>query len=130
MGTKAKRDRTNTNTNTAQTVQETAPAAPAAPAAPVVQGKTGLRIEPNRPTANGVTKRSAGGKCDAVWVYCGAHLAAHGTKPTVAQVREWAAQNGYNTNNAQIEYYCWCKHAGVSKTQLAAAALAAQAAAK
>lgn len=120
--------RTNNANTSVATVAPVSPV-PAPVAVSPGPGKTGLKIQKVRPTANGVTAPSTGGKCAAVWDHCSAHLAQHGAKPTVAQVRAWAGEQGCNVNNAQIEYYAWCKHNGLSRTQLAQAAKVATASA-
>lgn len=119
MGTKQRKGSNKGNSSTAQVA---APQVQEQVAAPQVQGKTGLRIQKVRASANGVTRPSAGGKCAAVWDFCDSVLGSTGSKPTVAQVRAWGAAQGYNVNNAQIEYYAWCKHNGLSRAQLAHAA--------
>ena len=91
------------------TVQE--PAAPAPKAEPKT---TGLIIEKNRPEQNGVKRPSAGGLCRAVWDACWAHQAATGTPPTAKEVKAIAETNGWNPNNASIEYYQWRKFNGIT----------------
>lgn len=90
----------------------TAPAQGTTISAPVIAAKR--TIQPNRVTAHGVTARSVGGKCSAVWVACAAYRAANGTIPTVAWVKAYGAQHGLNINNVQQEYYCWRKHVGIT----------------
>ena len=82
-------------------------AVPAAESAKKPVG-TGLKIQKDRPEANGVKVRSAGGKCAAVWAYCDANKGA-----TVGQVKAWAEAEGFNVNNASIEFYCWRKFNGI-----------------
>ena len=91
------------------TVQE--PAAPAPKAEPKT---TGLIIEKNRPEQNGVKRPSAGGLCRAVWDACWAHQEATGLPPTAKEVKALAEANGWNPNNASIEYYQWRKFNGIS----------------
>ena len=91
------------------TVQE--PAAPAPKAEPKT---TGLIIEKNRPEQNGVKRPSAGGLCRAVWDACWAHQEITGTPPTAKEVKAIAETNGWNSNNASIEYYQWRKFNGIS----------------
>ena len=91
------------------TVQE--PAAPAPKAEPKT---TGLIIEKNRPEQNGVKRPSAGGLCRAVWDACWAHQAATATPPTAKEVKAIAETNGWNLNNASIEYYQWRKFNGIT----------------
>lgn len=101
------------------TVQE--PAAPAPKAEPKT---TGLIIEKNRPEQNGVKRPSAGGLCRAVWDACWAHQAATGTPPTAKEVKAIAETNGWNPNNASIEYYQWRKFNGITGRVKAAPAVA------
>ena len=91
------------------TVQE--PAAPAPKAEPKT---TGLIIEKNRPEQNGVKRPSAGGLCRAVWDACWAHQEITGTPPTAKEVKAIAEANGWNPNNASIEYYQWRKFNGIT----------------
>ena len=91
------------------TVQE--PAAPAPKAEPKT---TGLIIEKNRPEQNGVKRPSAGGLCRAVWDACWAHQEITGTPPTAKEVKAIAETNGWNLNNASIEYYQWRKFNGIT----------------
>ena len=101
------------------TVQE--PAAPAPKAEPKT---TGLIIEKNRPEQNGVKRPSAGGLCRAVWDACWAHQEITGTPPTAKEVKAIAETNGWNPNNASIEYYQWRKFNGITGRVKAAPAQA------
>ena len=101
------------------TVQE--PAAPAHKAEPKT---TGLIIEKNRPEQNGVKRPSAGGLCRAVWDACWAHQEITGTPPTAKEVKAIAESNGWNSNNASIEYYQWRKFNGITGRVKAAPAQA------
>lgn len=91
------------------TVQEPAPPAPKAE-----PKTTGLIIEKNRPEQNGVKRPSAGGLCRAVWDACWAHQGITGTPPTAKEVKAIAETNGWNPNNASIEYYQWRKFNGIT----------------
>ena len=85
------------------------------PAAPKAEPKTtGLIIEKNRPEQNGVKRPSAGGLCRAVWDACWAHQEITGTPPTAKEVKAIAETNGWNPNNASIEYYQWRKFNGIT----------------
>lgn len=86
------------------------PPVPAAPA-PVTPEHKGLLIEANRPMQNGIKRPSAGGACRAVWDYCWSCAPAI---PSVAQVKAHASTQGWNINNASIEYYVWRKYNGIS----------------
>jgi hypothetical protein len=72
--------------------------------------KHGVKIQKVRVTQNGVTRPSAGGKCDAVWVALDGMVA-----PTSAMIKEWAADNGQNVNNATTEFSQWRKFNGLTK---------------
>ena len=75
---------------------------------------TGLTIEKDRPEQNGVKRPSAGGMCRAVWDACWAHQLATSEVPTAKWVKEKAVSEGWNSNNASIEYYQWRKYNGIS----------------
>jgi hypothetical protein len=95
-----------------------APAATPAPAATVttkpVQVVPGLKIEKDRPEQNGIKRPSIGGRCRAVWDACDAFAEANGDDPTAKDVRDMAAANGWNPNNASIEFYQWRKFNGIT----------------
>ena len=78
------------------------------------QKTSGLVIEKDRPEQNGVKRPSAGGLCRAVWDACWAHQEATGEVPSAKQVKEIALAQGWNPNNASIEYYQWRKYNGIS----------------
>lgn len=75
----------------------------------------GLKIEKDRPEQNGVKRPSIGGKCRAIWDALDAYRAETGELPTSKTVRELAADEGWNPNNASIEYYQWRKYNGIKK---------------
>lgn len=92
-----------------------------APEQPVKQADRhnggGTKIEKVREERNGVKRPSAGGKCRAVWDALDAlqgELEA-GEKVTSAMVKDLAADEGWNANNASIEFYQWRKFNGISK---------------
>ena len=87
---------------------------PAAPAPKAEPKTTGLIIEKNRPEQNRVKRPSAGGLCRAVWDACWAHQEITGTPPTAKEVKAIAETNGWNPNNASIEYYQWRKFNGIT----------------
>ena len=97
---------------------------PAAPAPKAEPKTTGLIIEKNRPEQNGVKRPSAGGLCRAVWDACWAHQEATGLPPTAKEVKAIAEANGWNPNNASIEYYQWRKFNGITGRVKAAPAQA------
>jgi hypothetical protein len=104
---------------TALLEQHTAPdAEPVTPPLPVAQKPTqvavGLVIEKDRPTQNGVTRPSAGGRCRAVWDALDAYQRETKDVPTAKVVRELAADEGWNPNNASIEFYQWRKFNGIT----------------
>lgn len=83
------------------------------------QRVAGLKIEKNREARNGVKMPSVGGMCRAVWDALNnmmTHDEAAGTAtiPTVADIKKLAETNGWNVNNASIEYYQWRKWHGIT----------------
>jgi hypothetical protein len=76
---------------------------------------TGLKIEKDRPEQNGVKRPSIGGKCRAIWDALDVYRAETGELPTSKTVKELAADEGWNPNNASIEYYQWRKFNGIAK---------------
>lgn len=97
-------------------VQHLTPPAPAAlpHTSKPVQVAVGLVIEKDRPTQNGVTRPSAGGRCRAVWDALDAYRAETNMVPDAKVVRELAADEGWNPNNASIEFYQWRKFNGIT----------------
>lgn len=87
------------------------------PAATSTPTGTGLKIEKDRPEQNGVKRPSIGGKCRAIWDALDAYRAETGELPTSKTVKELAADEGWNPNNASIEYYQWRKFNGIAKGQ-------------
>lgn len=72
----------------------------------------GLKIEADRPTQNGVTRPSIGGKCRAVWDM----LDGIGHDATAAQARAGAAENGFDKTTTMVQFYRWRKfHAITAK---------------
>lgn len=84
---------------------------PAAPVAPVIATKR--TIQKDRVTAHGITRPSKSGKCEVVWDACDTMRAASGMVPTVADIKKYASEQGWNVNNASIEYYRWRNHNGI-----------------
>jgi hypothetical protein len=74
---------------------------------------TGVKIEKQRETRNGVSRPSAGGKCRAVWDALDAS-AANGEAPKAERVRELAAEHGFDKTTAQVQFYRWRKFNGIS----------------
>jgi hypothetical protein len=112
--------------------QHTAPAddsEPVTPPLPVAEKPTqvavGLVIEKNRPEQNGIKRPSAGGRCRAVWDALDAYRTETGEMPTAKTVRELAVDEGWNPNNASIEFYQWRKFNGVTGRAPKPAAVAA-----
>lgn len=83
--------------------------------APAPEAASGLKIEKDRPEQNGIKRPSIGGKCRAIWDALDAYRAETGELPTSKTVKELAADEGWNPNNASIEYYQWRKYNGISK---------------
>jgi hypothetical protein len=114
------------NLETLQALYDALPKAPAAqepsgdtqaetPAQETPTEGTGLKIEKDRPEQNGVKRPSIGGKCRAIWDALDAYRAETGELPTSKTVKELAADEGWNPNNASIEYYQWRKFHGIKK---------------
>ena len=78
----------------------------------IVMKGTGIKIEKDRPEANGVIRPSVGGKCYAIWATCD-ELKEKGIMPMPKVIREWAKEMGVNENNAIIEMYQWRKFHGI-----------------
>lgn len=103
-----------------------APAEPEAPATleaaveamvaatPAPATGTGLKIEKDRDEQNGIKRPSIGGKCRAIWDALDAHAESTGDDPTAKDVKALAAEQGWNPNNASIEFYQWRKFNGVN----------------
>lgn len=95
---------------------ETPAPAPSAPEpTPTPSTGTGLKIEKDRVEQNGIKRPSIGGKCRAIWDALDAYRAETGELPTSKTVKELAADEGWNPNNASIEYYQWRKFNGITK---------------
>jgi len=76
---------------------------------------TGRGIEKNRPTQNGITRPSIGGLCRAVWDACDVLRAnAPDNVVTAKMVKAHAETQGWNPNNASIEFYQWRKFNGIT----------------
>jgi hypothetical protein len=86
------------------------------PAAATPTGN-GLKIEKDRPEQNGIKRPSAGGRCRAVWDALDAYRAETGDVPTAKVVASLAADEGWNPNNASIEFYQWRKYNGITGRQ-------------
>jgi hypothetical protein len=93
------------------------PAASAAQAPATPEG-SGLKIEKDRPEQNGIKRPSIGGKCRAVWDACDAFAQEHGDDPAAKDVKAMAEANGWNPNNASIEFYQWRKYNGIKGCQI------------
>lgn len=81
-----------------------------------VQPGKGIKIEKDRQEQNGITKPSIGGKCRAIWDACDLEYASNNV-PAVKRIKEIAVENGWNVNNAVIEYYQWRKFHGLTGRQ-------------
>ena len=75
--------------------------------APTVPAKSKARSE----TRNGV-RRPIKGKCADVWNALDNMLP--NSVPTIGNVRDLAKANGWNINNATIEFYAWRKFHGLN----------------
>ena len=96
-------------------VAQSAPEAPPAPEPTPTDAASGLKIEKDRPEQNGIKRPSIGGKCRAIWDALDAFRAETGELPTSKVVKELAADEGWNPNNASIEFYQWRKFHGIGK---------------
>lgn len=65
--------------------------------------------------SNGIKRPREGGKCRSVWDACDHMLAKMGATPAAKNIKAWAADKGYNQNNALIELYRWRKFNGLGK---------------
>jgi hypothetical protein len=74
---------------------------------------TGVKIEKVREERNGVKRPSAGGKCRAVWDALDEYQAEEKEIPTASVVKLIAEDEGWNSNNAMIEFYQWRKFNGI-----------------
>lgn len=83
------------------------------PAARTGATRSNYTIEKDRPEQNGIKRPSAGGLCRAVWDKMDEIRAASGSVPTTTQVRSAAEVEGWNPNNAMIEFYQWRRYNGI-----------------
>lgn len=80
-------------------------AAPEATPAPVqTEAAPAKAKRPPAVVQNGVQRPRAGGLCAAVWEIT-ENLSEGGELPTIAKVKEAAAEQGLNPTNVSIEYY-------------------------
>lgn len=77
---------------------------------------SGLKIEKDREERNGIKRPSVGGTCRAVWDALDAAV-AEGKTPSAKDVKAMAEANGWNPNNASIEFYQWRKFNGIRGRQ-------------
>lgn len=77
---------------------------------------SGLKIEKDREERNGIKRPSVGGTCRAVWDALDAAV-AEGKTPSAKDVKAMAEANGWNLNNASIEFYQWRKFNGIRGRQ-------------
>jgi hypothetical protein len=96
---------------TEQPVQPLKVAASTATATATQKRPTVKHSAPKPQEQNGVKRPAAGGLCAAVWEYLDTNPAS-----TAKHVREAAAANGWNTNNALCELYTWRKFNGKNRT--------------
>lgn len=101
-------------TEQAKKVNAAVQKAVATPAKAKSEAATPRNVDKSREERNGVKRPKAGGKCAAVWDALDKMLAnGTGDTPTLANIREWAAENEQNANNAQIEFYQWKRWKGL-----------------
>ena len=74
---------------------------------------TGVAIEKQRETRNGVSRPSAGGKCRAVWD----GLDAEGLDTSAKRARELADANGWDRTTTMVQFYKWRKFHGIKGRQ-------------
>lgn len=98
-----------TGANEKKEEERTAPAA-------AKRTSSGLKIEKDREEKNGVKRPSVGGMCRAVWDALDAAV-AEGKTPSAKDVKALAEANGWNVNNASIEFYQWRKFNGIRGRQ-------------
>lgn len=91
--------------------QLTASATPA-PAAPA-RNSTSVKIEKDRPTANGITRPSAGTTCAKVWDLAEDLTATMGRTAPLSVVVDTAKAQGINQFTARTQYACWRKFNGI-----------------
>lgn len=72
------------------------------------RGSVGLKIQKGRETRYGVTQPSTGGLCRQVWDTLDSMRTGQ-DYPTLAEVKQMAAEKKFNVTNAVIEYYRWRK---------------------
>ena len=77
-----------------------------------------LKIEKDRPRANGYTRPSIGGICRTIWDACDAILASGQPMPTAKQL---AAQLGVNVSTVGRQSAEWRKYKGLAPKRGAAA---------
>lgn len=82
----------------------------AAPAA----NSSGVKIEKNRPHANGITRPSAGTICADVWELAEAMTASMGRTVPLAALVDAAKEQGINQFTARTQYACWRKFNGIT----------------
>lgn len=73
----------------------------------------GLKIEKDRPEQNGIKRPSIGGKCREIWDALDEYVREEGAQPDSKLVKALAEENGWNRNNASIEFYQWRKFHGI-----------------
>jgi hypothetical protein len=91
--------------------QLTSTAAPA-PAAPA-RNSTSVKIEKDRPTANGITRPSSGTTCARVWELAEELTAAMGRTAPLSVVVDTAKAQGINQFTTRTQYACWRKFNGI-----------------
>lgn len=78
-----------------------------APVLPRVSCK-GRKVQKERETRNGVTRRSAGTLCDQIWTYFDTHLETRAN-----MLQEVADANGWDRTTVHVQFYAWRKFMGI-----------------
>ncbi len=73
-----------------------------------------VKIQKDRPTANGITRPSAGTTCARVWALCEELTANMGRTAPLSVVVDTAKAQGINQFTARTQYACWRKFNGIS----------------
>lgn len=74
---------------------------------------TGIKIEKNRATQNGITRPSNGGVCAQIWEFCDKCF-AEGVTPTLKLMKAQAAISEWDQVTTSVQYYQWRKFQGIT----------------
>lgn len=86
----------------------------AEPEAAAPANSSGVKIEKNRPHANGITRPSAGTICADVWELAEAMTASMGRTVPLAALVDAAKEQNINQFTARTQYACWRKFNGIT----------------